>query len=112
MLDLRHKYLRVSLQRHGDNPKDDPAWQIYPPPPPPVWVEGATEKEAATSAEKAFWSGTSNPELANFRKPGENIGEDFKYDDIEFPDEHDIVYKLDDNGVYQVYESQAGAFGP
>ena len=33
VLDLRHKYIRLSLQRNFDNPKDDPAWRIYPTPP-------------------------------------------------------------------------------
>lgn len=32
ILDLRHKYIRLSLQRPGDNPKDDSRWRIYPDP--------------------------------------------------------------------------------
>ncbi|KAK6843329.1 AMP deaminase [Apiospora arundinis] len=32
ILDTRHKYIRLSVQRDGDNPKDDPSWDIYPPP--------------------------------------------------------------------------------
>ena len=39
ILDLRQKYLKVSLQCPGDNPKDDENWEIYPPPPNPVWNE-------------------------------------------------------------------------
>ncbi|RKP26666.1 hypothetical protein SYNPS1DRAFT_21617, partial [Syncephalis pseudoplumigaleata] len=32
---LRQKYMEASLQRPGDNPKDDDAWRIYPHPPEP-----------------------------------------------------------------------------
>jgi AMP deaminase len=39
ILDIRHKYMRLSLQQDGDNPKDDPNWNIYPPPPEPAWYE-------------------------------------------------------------------------
>jgi AMP deaminase len=39
ILDIRHKYMRLSLQQDGDNPKDDPNWNIYPPPPEPVWYD-------------------------------------------------------------------------
>ena len=39
ILDLRQKYMKVSLQCPGDNPKDDENWEIYPPPPNPVWNE-------------------------------------------------------------------------
>lgn len=39
ILDVRHKYMRLSLQGEGDNPKDEPNWDIYPPPPEPAWYE-------------------------------------------------------------------------
>jgi AMP deaminase len=39
LLDLRQKYMKISLQCPGDNPKDDENWEIYPPPPNPVWNE-------------------------------------------------------------------------
>ncbi len=39
VLDRRHKYIRLSLQTDGDNPKDDATWNIYPPPPEPAWYE-------------------------------------------------------------------------
>jgi len=29
VLDLRHKYIRLSLQHDFDNPRDDPGWKIY-----------------------------------------------------------------------------------
>ena len=28
ILDLRHKYIRLSLQRPTDNPKDDQSWNV------------------------------------------------------------------------------------
>ena len=37
VLDLRHKYIRLSLQGPTDNPRDEPGWKIYPPMPEPVW---------------------------------------------------------------------------
>jgi AMP deaminase len=39
ILDIRHKYMRLSLQGDGENPKDDPNWNVYPPPPEPAWYE-------------------------------------------------------------------------
>ncbi|WBW75400.1 adenosine deaminase Ada1 [Schizosaccharomyces osmophilus] len=29
-MDMRHKYLRISLQGESDNPRDDESWNIYP----------------------------------------------------------------------------------
>lgn len=101
VLDLRHKYLRVSLQGHADNPKDDPGWRVYPPPPPPVWVG-----EPVSSAGPQDSSGPVVME--NRRKPGEDIGEDFIYDEVEVPGADEMVFKLDDKGVYQVYENKKG----
>ncbi|KAK1911918.1 hypothetical protein P3342_011003 [Pyrenophora teres f. teres] len=50
VLDLRHKYIRLSLQRSFDNPKDDPAWRIYPSPPEPVWNDLSKERRNAGSS--------------------------------------------------------------
>jgi AMP deaminase len=49
VLDLRHKYIRLSLQGPSDNPKDDPSWEIYPPHPEPVWEEGRTRAGTLTN---------------------------------------------------------------
>jgi AMP deaminase len=103
-LDLRHKYLRLSLQGHADNPKDDPSWKIYPPPPPPVWVEDGTQHPATPQANE---DGTSNVEREG-RKQGLDIGEDFALDECEIPNEDEMEFKLDDQGVYQVYENKKG----
>ncbi|KAJ2156130.1 AMP deaminase, partial [Coemansia sp. RSA 552] len=34
---LRTKYMGMSLQREGDNPRNKKDWKVYPPPPPPAW---------------------------------------------------------------------------
>lgn len=39
LLDLRQKYMKLSFQCPGQNPKDDEHWEVYPPPPNPVWNE-------------------------------------------------------------------------
>ncbi|KAF4629573.1 hypothetical protein G7Y89_g8573 [Cudoniella acicularis] len=59
ILDIRHKYMRLSLQQDGDNPKDDPNWNIYPPPPEPAWYE---EKDRSTGI---AGRGSQNASLTN-----------------------------------------------
>lgn len=116
ILDLRHKYLRVSLQGHADNPKDDPSWRIYPPPPAPVWVEDAqrpstAQGEGSINTNWGTSSGELRPRTENEkkgRKPGHNIGEDFVLEECEVPTEDEMEFKLDDQGVYQVYENKKG----
>jgi AMP deaminase len=117
ILDLRHKYLGLSLQRHGDNPKDDANWNIYPPPPEPAWIE-AREKSAAGSqppgsvgnslANSMVLGGESEmPKPTRKRKPGQEIGEDFVLEDLlPVPGASDLSFRLDENSVYQVFDSQ------
>ncbi|KAM0437395.1 hypothetical protein ACHAPT_001757 [Fusarium lateritium] len=128
ILDLRRKYIALSLQGPEDNPKDDPEWDIYPPPPEPAWQQrsqhpaGAAEhipgqentglngnKEAPGSL-----GGQSRPDTrvskrtARRRRPGEEIGEDFDIADLlPLPGDDGLTYKLDDSGVYQVFERDA-----
>lgn len=137
ILDIRHKYVRLSLQEPGDNPKDDPDWSIYPPPPEPVWDEEnnrpvATQSKATSlnnsqilrPDDNAYpsWpqqSGVgpggamsqvpSSPKRKR-RKAGQDIGEDFELLDLlPLPEEAEMDFKLDDNGVYQVYENRGSA---
>ncbi|KAF2857866.1 AMP deaminase [Piedraia hortae CBS 480.64] len=83
ILDLRHKYIRLSLQGVADNPRDEPGWNIYPPLP---------DQDAPK------------------RKLGEEIGEDFVLQDcFPLPPESEMTYSLDDNGVYQVYENSVSS---
>lgn len=104
ILDIRHKYIRLSLQGPTDNPKDDPGWNIYPPPPRPVWQENYNRVNGDDGAPDSAVDG-EKPQ----RKMGHDIGEDFDLKDLEpFPEEAEMTYKLDDAGVYQVYETSKG----
>lgn len=100
--DMRHKYLRVSLQGPTDNPKDEPSWKIYPPPPPPQWIEG---QELASSQ---TLNPDNRPDAKEGRKQGVDIGSDFVFEECEIPGEDEMEFKLDDMGVYQVYENKTG----
>ncbi|KAI4596261.1 AMP deaminase [Pestalotiopsis sp. 9143b] len=125
-LDIRHKYIRLSLQRDGDNPKDDPGWDIYPPPPEPAWV-GPYTAQAHTAANSMNNSVVlppaseqeppgSEPSNANSehprrrptkkRKPGHDVGEDFDMEDLlPLPSASEYTFRLDENSVYQVFEN-------
>ncbi|KAL4923760.1 AMP deaminase [Aspergillus undulatus] len=100
LLDLRSKYIRLSQQTLKDNPNNQPGWTIYPPPPEPAWGE---DKETTRTKENSV------PEERR-RKMGENIGEDFYLAEcMPLPGKSDWVFKLDENSVYQVYESDNAA---
>jgi AMP deaminase len=106
VLDLRHKYIRLSLQRNFDNPKDDSSWRLYPPHPEPVWNDSSKERRNASSSMQN--SGVLEPTEAPKppRKMGTNIGEDFHMDDLlPLPGASEMSFRLDENGVYQVYEN-------
>lgn len=137
VLDIRHKYIRLSLQGEGDNPKDDPNWNIYPPPPEPAWYEEGDRTNLATNGmnsqsnslansmvlpqEKPHMQGTNQPRNVSSsssqaaqtpkasrpkRKPGQDIGEDFYMEDLlPVPGPGEMTFRLDANGVYQVYEN-------
>ena len=118
ILDIRHKYIRLSLQGPTDNPRDEPGWNIYPPPPEPVWH---SNKERANTAQNPDQDSSKSPELGatddSFmpqkkpaRKMGTDIGEDFDYQEcLPLPDASEMTFKLDDKGVYQVYETKTSA---
>lgn len=96
-LDLRRKYIRASLQRSSDNPKNNlDHWKIYPPPPPPRWTY---------NAETNTWQDHKQdiPKL--------DVGQDFDIDDCEIPGPDPKVYKLE-AGVYQVFPDQQCMFSP
>ena len=135
VLDIRHKYIRLSLQGPNDNPKDDPGWSIYPPPPEPVWDEekdrpmpNAGSGVNSMSNSRNFSSDTVSPRGphqrgSNFvdgeppqqipmspvrkkRKAGQDIGEDFEMSDLlPLQDESEMSFRLDQNSVFQVYET-------
>ena len=126
ILDVRQKYIRLSLQGSDDNPKDGPDWQIYPPPPGPVWDEDkarSVSRQHVEDGPTSRWirgSESSEPykttrvepkaparqATARIRKAGQDIGEDFDMSDLEpLPGAAStMVYRLDSHGVYQVFE--------
>ncbi|KAH6630650.1 hypothetical protein B0J18DRAFT_421807 [Chaetomium sp. MPI-SDFR-AT-0129] len=118
IIDIRTKYIRLSLQGPNDNPKDDPAWNIYPAPPEPAWTE---DREKAARGGASAGNSMANSLVLNAhdrqqsshhksnakkRKPGQDIGEDFDMEDLlPLPEASEMTYHLDDMGVYQVYEN-------
>lgn len=136
ILDLRHKYIRLSLQGQKDNPKDREGWKIYPPPPRPIWDENKTrppnahtdsnarhgEEDAQLGRVSAVGDRTSFKSLADSstkrqetpsstkeRKPGHDIGEDFDMDDlVPLPeDDPDVIVRLDESSVFQIYSQES-----
>uniref|UniRef100_A0A093XJC0 AMP deaminase n=1 Tax=Talaromyces marneffei PM1 TaxID=1077442 RepID=A0A093XJC0_TALMA len=112
LLDRRHKYIQLSLQGPGCNPKDSPEWHIYPSPPEPVWD---AEKERANAA--ALDNGVSDGgqqeqelealRLKKRRKMGQDIGEDFDMDELlPLPEASKQLFEFDSSSVYQVYENE------
>lgn len=86
-IDKRRKYQRLSFQCPGDNPKDEPSWKIYPEPPRPVW----------------------NPETKEFEGQDHSRGyrsAEFKLEECEIPGKSEMVFKADENEVFQVYENE------
>ncbi|CAG8532540.1 1344_t:CDS:2 [Racocetra fulgida] len=71
-LELRDKYMKLSLQRLGDNPKDKDSWVIYPQPPKPTWEKPQSQYESH--------------KRHNEKK---TVGEDFKFEECNIPEEHD-----------------------
>ncbi|GIZ39270.1 hypothetical protein CKM354_000266000 [Cercospora kikuchii] len=114
ILDLRHKYIRLSLQGPSDNPRDEPGWNLYPPPPEPVWYENK-ERNARNSDPngdsdaKTPTASSAKPKKPQ-RKMGQDIGEDFDFEEcLPVPDASEMTFKLDQGGVYQVYETSQSA---
>lgn len=130
VLDIRHKYIRLSLQGPNDNPKDDPGFNIYPPPPEPAWIgdrdSAINGTRAANSVPNSMQSSMVFPDgqhsapttplkpdvshasekAARKRKPGQDVGEDFDMQDLlPLPEGDEMTFRLDDNGVYQIYEN-------
>ena len=121
-LELRDKYMLRSRQRLGDNPRDHDGrfqglddnladvsgvrpdgdyttnnpppspfkpWKIYPKPPPPHWHW--TDKEKAIHTDGA-----------------QKSDEEFLFEDCDIPGAHSYSFKIDDKGVFQVYEDVNG----
>jgi AMP deaminase len=109
VLDIRHKYIRVSLQRTGDNPKDDLGWKIYPPPPEPHWDHNRAAGAQSSMANSAIIE-VDEETPKRYRKPGQDIGSDFVMDDLlPLPEADEMTFRLDSQGVFQVYETSKSA---
>jgi len=112
VLDIRHKYILLSLQGHFDNPKDDPSWVMYPSPPEPAWdhSKGAAGPSSLTNSTVLEKDGEPKTAKKQPRKMGEDIGEDFDMNDLlPVPGASEMNYRLDDHGVFQVYETSKSA---
>jgi len=112
ILDTRHKYMRLSLQDPGDNPRDETSWNIYPPPPRPVWQEHAENPENMTRSRAMGSDGEhhdAGPKRPQ-RKMGQDIGGDFFLEDLmPVPGPAEMTYQVDEMGVFQVYETSQSA---
>ncbi|KAK9319280.1 hypothetical protein V1517DRAFT_266574 [Lipomyces orientalis] len=106
-LDFREKYQARSLQRGDDNPRDSPAWKIYPAPPKASWTDS---KEPIVSD-----APTDGDMPTSIPKPDgvEGVGADFKIDDCDVPEIKDsIQFSLDGTGLFHVYEPLNGVLQP
>ncbi|KAI8824313.1 uncharacterized protein EV422DRAFT_316060 [Fimicolochytrium jonesii] len=79
-----------SLQCAGDNPKDTEDWEIYPPPPGPSYPP---QKDA------------SGKDI----RPGTPIPHEFEFENVKIPGADERVFKLRDDGVFQVYDTPTDA---
>lgn len=103
VLDIRHKYIRLSLQSAHSNPKDEPGWRIYPEPPQPT---SNLEGTAGDGGSQKSDAGKALRSPRRSRKPGTDIGEDFEFDDLlPLPEAAEMEFTLDGSGVFQVYET-------
>ena len=128
VLDARHKYIDLSLQKDDENPKNQPGWEIYPSPE-PVW-DGLRDLSSATGHSHDYQKDNGNdpsktpattekttgsngqPKMSRaqrrVRRPGQDIGEDFDLADLlPLPGlEGTSTFKLDKSGCYQVYDDE------
>ncbi|KAJ3129263.1 AMP deaminase [Nowakowskiella sp. JEL0407] len=92
-LELRQKYMELSFQCDGDNPKDADDYEIYPPPPKPTYPHPKATEEIV---------------------PPKTEAEDvqFEFEKCEIPGNHEInlplkfAFKMRSDGVFMVYSTQ------
>ncbi|KAG5299271.1 AMP deaminase [Histoplasma capsulatum G186AR] len=119
LLDMRRRYIRLSLQRMSDNPRDEPGWTIYPPPPEPAWDDDMYPPGTGSMSNSMVISGAQRTGINSSsdavppsparrkRKLGQDIGEDFYLEDLlPVPGASPMTFELDANSVYQVYENE------
>ena len=105
VLEIRGKYISLSLQAPKDDPRNDDSWEVYPPPPDPVWYKDKNPPSNPTSSAASTFPEASSQKTSKPRKAGQNIGADFDISHFyPLPDiDTNFKFKLDQNGVYQVY---------
>jgi AMP deaminase len=113
VLDFRHKYIRLSLQGPNHNPRDEPGWNIYPPHPEPAWEEEKERLRSMANGDDSMSNSVLTLEqsttMRKKRKPGQDIGSDFDMNEVILPEAGEMTFRLDENGVFQVYQrSEAG----
>ena len=86
-LDLRHKYLNISLQSNEmQNPKNGPDWKIYPPPPPPTYK-----------------SKNRYNQIPNVQE----LDEEFDIEKVSIPQtNNNYEFKFNDEDVIEVFDNQ------
>ncbi|KAF9516503.1 hypothetical protein BS47DRAFT_1292245 [Hydnum rufescens UP504] len=123
-LDLRDKYMRVSLQRLGDNPRDhDAEWAglseevrdvpcVRPDAPESAWHPSPDKEDATVEPWKIYpppppphwhWKEPEKPAPEPHKKTTNT--EEFDFSKCDIPGEHPWQFAIDDKGVYQLYES-------
>ncbi|RKO97339.1 hypothetical protein CXG81DRAFT_16054, partial [Caulochytrium protostelioides] len=90
---LREKYMKLSFQNPGQNPKDAPGWKIVPPPPPPSYPQDVLASE------------NRNPQKGVDRSATPAMDHEvFDFDQCEIPGLDDgVVVRLQTDGTYQLY---------
>ncbi|RFU80645.1 amp deaminase [Trichoderma arundinaceum] len=110
ILEMRRKYISLSAQGPNDNPRDNPSWEIYPPPPNPAWIQNQGLGVDET-ARQDVGSSANTPERKKpirKRKPGQDVGDDFHLEDLlPLPGQGDMTFELDSEGIYQVFDNPA-----
>ena len=105
VLEIRGKYISLSLQAPKDDPRNDDSWEVYPPPPDPVWYKDKNPPSISASGSTSTFSEGSSQQSWRPRKAGQNVGADFDVSHFyPLPDIDTLFkFKLDQNSVYQVY---------
>jgi AMP deaminase len=85
ILDIRHKYVRLSLQMNGDNPKDEPNWDIYPPPPEPAWYEENNRQNTGVTAGRESQNASMSSSMILDRPDNKNDEHSRKFSSTNLP---------------------------
>ncbi|ODV91611.1 hypothetical protein CANCADRAFT_29987 [Tortispora caseinolytica NRRL Y-17796] len=88
-INIRRKYMEISLQRPGDDPRNSDDWHVYPEHPKPMYKE--TKEWSQGEGERKF---------------GENIGEDFDFSKCDIPGlDSRVEYRISPTGVFEIFDA-------